>query len=119
MTVQSLGEYAFPSADAPERFKGKQLLYIWWERHRMFSRPFVVALPPDTPFSEIVGTHITDCYQVHPDFAHIDWSRVEWRNGTESFTPDLGKSLADNGIGHKDLIRMITPGLDGIAGSGY
>lgn len=51
MTVQSLGEYAFPSADAPERFKGKQLLYIWWERHRMFSRPFVVALPPDTPFS--------------------------------------------------------------------
>jgi len=33
--------------------------------------------------------------------------------------PDRNKSLAENGIGHKDLIRLTTPGLDGIAGSGY
>ena len=32
---------------------------------------------------------------------------------------DLSKSLKDNGIGHKDLVRLTTPGLDGIAGTGY
>lgn len=119
MAIKSLGDYAFPSADAQARYQGRQLVYLWWERHRMFSRPFVVALPPDTPFAEIVDKYITDCYRVHPDFALIDWSRVEWRNGPEPFQPDPVRSLADNGIGHKDLIRFTTPGLDGIAGSGY
>ena len=33
--------------DRVENFHGKQLLYINWERHRMFSRPFVLALPPE------------------------------------------------------------------------
>ena len=31
----------------------------------------------------------------------------------------LDKSLADNGVNHKSLIRMITPGLNGINNSGF
>ena len=119
MTVHALADYQFLSCDALARYKGKQLLYINWEKHRMFSRPFVLALPPDTPFAEIVERYITDCYRYHPDFAHIDWAQVTWQNGQTPFTPDLSKSLADNGIGHKDLIRFTTPGLDGLGGSGY
>ena len=60
MTVHALADYQFPSSDALARYKGKQLLYINWEKHRMFSRPFVLALPPDTPFAEIVERYITD-----------------------------------------------------------
>ena len=41
------------------------------------------------------------------------------KSGDTPFTPDRDTSLRDNGIGHKDLIRLITPGLNGIAGSGY
>lgn len=119
MTVAALDKYEFKSADALENYKGKQLLYINWEKHRMFSRPFVVALPPDTAFSVIIDKFITDCYSYHPDFAKIDWSKVTWQKGSSPFAPDRNKSLKENGIGHKDLIRFTTPGLDGIAGTGY
>jgi phenol hydroxylase P4 protein len=119
MTVKALADYEFKSSDALENYKGKQLLYIHWEKHRLFSRPFVVALPPETPFSVIVDKYITDCYSYHPDFARIDWSAVLWQNSDSVFTPDPGKSLKENGIGHKHLIRFTTPGLNGIAGTGY
>jgi phenol hydroxylase P4 protein len=119
MTVNALSKYAFKSRDALENFNGKQLIYVNWEMHRMFSRPFVLALPPATPFSVIVDKYIAECYGYHPDFKHIDWNAVVWRNSNTVFTPDPSKSLKDNGIGHKDLIRFTTPGLNGIAGSGY
>ena len=119
MAIKALADYDFPSTDALENYKGKQLLYINWERHRMFSRPFVLALTPDTPFSVIVSKYITDCYSYHPDFAHIDWTKAVWQNSDTAFTPDMAKTLQENGIGHKDLIRFTTPGLDGIAGTGY
>ncbi len=119
MTITTLAPYDFPSSDALERYKGKQLVFVWWERHRMFSRPFVVAVPPATTFGAIVKKQLTDCFSYHPDFAQIDWDKAIWHNGKTEFKPDFDKSLADNGIGHKDLIRLTTPGLDGIAGSGY
>ena len=117
--LKTLADYDFPSRDAVENYKGRQLLYINWERHRMFSRPFVLALPPETPFAEIIDKHMTDCFSYHPDWQHIDWSKAEWSNGSNRFTPDRNKSLQENGICHKDLIRFRTPGLDGIAGTGY
>jgi phenol/toluene 2-monooxygenase (NADH) P4/A4 len=36
-----------------------------------------------------------------------------------AFKPTLDKSLADNGVSHKSLIRMVTPGLNGINNSGF
>ena len=119
MTIKALADYQFKSRDALENYQGRQLLYINWEQHRMFSRPFVIALPSDTPFAVIIDKYITDCFSYHPDFAHIDWSVVVWRNGTSVFAPQRDKTLAENGIGHKDLIRFTTPGLNGIAGTGY
>ena len=35
-----------------------------------------------------------------------------------STKPDMAKSLADHGVGHKSLIRFWTPGLNGYKGSG-
>ena len=117
--LKPLAPYEFKSADAAENYAGRQLLYVNWERHRMFSRPFVLALPPETPFAVIVDHYMTECFSYHPDWAKIDWNTVVWQNGNTPFTPDRSKSLKENGIGHKDLIRFRTPGLDGIAGTGY
>ena len=57
-------------------------------------------------------------YGYHPDFARIDWRRVEWLRGGVPWEPDLDRTLEENGLGHKDVIRFRTPGLDGIGGSG-
>lgn len=119
MSLKTLAPYDFPSRDALANYRGKQLLFINWERHRMFSRPFVLALPPETPFSVVIDKYMTDCFSYHPDWAQIDWRTVVWQHSNTVFSPDPAKSLAENGIGHKDLIRFTTPGLDGIAGSGY
>lgn len=119
MSVAAIGKYEFESSDALSRYKGRQLVYVNWEKHRMFSRPFVLALTPETPFSVILDQHIPSAYRFHPDYARIDWSLVIWQNSQKAFTPDPSASLAANGIGHKDLIRFTTPGLNGLAGSGY
>jgi phenol/toluene 2-monooxygenase (NADH) P4/A4 len=119
MSVASIGPYEFESSDSLQRFNGKQLVYVNWEKHRMFSRPFVLALRPETPFMVLLEKHIPEAYSFHPDFPRIDWTQVIWQNSALRFTPDPAKTLAQNGIGHKDLIRFTTPGLDGLNGSGY
>ena len=47
----------------------------------------------------------------------IDWSKVEWLKSGQPWQPDVEKSLAENGLKHKDVIRLRTPGLTGIKGS--
>lgn len=120
--VAAVKEYRFAPADALEKFHGNQLVYIGWDQHLMFCAPFCFPLPPGMPFGALVEAVMPGAFGYHPDFKQIDWSTVQWLkgNGTaagEPFTPDMGKSLAENGIGHKTAIRFRTPGLNGIKGS--
>jgi phenol/toluene 2-monooxygenase (NADH) P4/A4 len=118
MPVHTVGRYKFPPRDALVNFKGKQLLYVFWDKHLLFGRPFALALHPDTPFSQVVDEHVAQAYNLHPDFARIDWTNVAWIKSGAAWKPDRDKSLAENGLRHKDLIRLVTPGLDGLDGLG-
>lgn len=117
MSVVALKPYEFPSADAVETFHGHQVLYVCWDQHLMFGAPFAFSLPPSTPFGDLVREILPASYGYHPDFGRIDWSRVQWFKSGKPWYPDPGKSLADNGLRHKDALRFRTPGLDGIQGS--
>ena len=94
-------------------------------RRRALGRPiralvFVALafpLPPQMPFGALVGEVLPQFYGPHPQFKEIDWAQVRWTLNNEDFTPDLEKSLDDNGITHKSLLRFWTPGLDGHQGS--
>ncbi|MDG0024668.1 phenol hydroxylase subunit P4 [Trinickia sp. Y13] len=116
MTVIALKPYSFPPQDTVEKFPAP-LLYVGWEEHLMFPAPFCLPLPPDTPFGALEAQILPSIYGGHPDFPKIDWSAVQWTLSGNPFTPDREKSLAENGIGHKTLIRFRTPGLNGIKGS--
>lgn len=116
MSVIALEPYSFAPRDSVEKFPAP-LVYIGWEEHMMFPAPFCLPLPPDTPFGALAAAILPGIYGSHPDFARIDWDAVQWSMGGKPFTPDNGKSLAENGIGHKTLIRFRTPGLNGIGGS--
>lgn len=116
MTVAALKPYSFPPKDSVGKFPAP-LLYIGWEDHLLFSAPHCLPLPPDIPFSALTENVLPGVYGYHPDFAKIDWSKVEWLKSGQPFKPDASKSLADNGLGHKDVIRFRTPGLTGINGS--
>ena len=106
--------------DHIQNFGGRQLLYVLWERHLMICAPLAFAVSPDKSLRRFIDEELAGSgFAAHPDFARIDWSAVQWRGGDgQPFTPRLDASLRDNGLVHKSLLRMITPGLDGLRGSG-
>lgn len=114
--VKALYPYHFEAKDKRENFPAP-LLYIGWEDHQFFCSPVCLPLPAQTPFGALSQVILPGVYGAHPEFASIDWSTVEWFKSGEPWTPDPARTLAENGLGHKDVIRFRTPGLSGIAGS--
>ena len=116
MSTVALGNYDFAPKDARQNFPAP-LLYIGWEDHLLFCAPVCLPLPSETPFGALASAVLPGVYGAHPDFARIDWSQVLWFKSGRPWQPDAAKSLQDNGLGHKDVIRFRTPGLTGIGGS--
>ncbi|MFN3956179.1 MAG: phenol hydroxylase subunit P4 [Tepidimonas ignava] len=116
MSVAAVKEYRFPPQDTVDKFPAP-LLYIGWDDHLMFCAPFCLPLPPSMPFGALIKDVLPGLYGYHPDFAKIDWAQVQWFKSGQPWQPDPAKSLADNGLKHKDAIRFRTPGLTGIKGS--
>ena len=119
MTVAAItDDYAGERLDVVENFHGKQLVHIAWDHHLMFCAPFAFPLPPDMPFGELFEGVIPGAFSQHPEFAAIDWDEAVWHLNGEPFEPQRDKSLIDQGIDHKSILRFATPGLNGIRGSG-
>lgn len=117
MAVAAIKTYDFPPADRQENFHGAQLLYVGWDHHLMFCAPFCFPFPPTMRFGDIVEKVLPGAYSYHPDFAKIDWDKVQWLKSGQPWQPDFSKTLAELGLQHKDVLRFATPGLNGIQGS--
>ncbi|MCU7803484.1 MAG: phenol hydroxylase subunit P4 [Candidatus Thiodiazotropha sp. (ex Lucinoma annulata)] len=103
--------------DRKENFHGNQVVYLHWEEHLSFCAATAFPLPPEMPFGALTEKLIPQFYGMHPDFKSLDWNSVEWKIDGEPATPDMSKSLAENGVGHKSLVCFRTPGLNGYKGS--
>jgi len=103
--------------DTVDKFHGNQLVSVCWNKHLMVATPLCVPLPPQMPFGALVAQVLPGLFGQHPDFAKIDWAQVQWQCDGQPFAPVADKSLADNGITHKALLRFTTPGLDGLRGA--
>lgn len=110
-------DYSGEMKDRVELFNGKQLLYIGWEDHLMFCAPLCIPVEPGTPFAALSGEIIPALYAQHPDVTKIEWDKVVWKRSGHPFTPDMQKSISENGLGHKAALRFCTPGLTGIQGT--
>ncbi len=119
MAVKAIrDDYRFEAKDIEANFHGNRLVYVGWDHHLMFCAPVAFPLPADMPFGALLEDVLPGAFGMHPDFARIDWEQVQWKLDGEDFTPDLGASLEGNGLRHKSVIRMHTPGLNGIGGTG-
>lgn len=118
MSVKALKDYPLHVADSHDKFHGMQMLFLGWDQHLMFCAPLAWALPPDMRFGDFVSQIVPTGFGAHPDFAKIEWDKVEWLKSGQPWQPDFDKTLAENGLRHKDSLRMRTPGLNGIEGSG-
>jgi len=116
MAVKSIGPYEFSPKDSEDKFPAP-LLYIGWEDHKMFCSPFCAPLPPTMKFGDLVKGALPGMFGAHPDFARIDWDQAEWFVSGQRIHPDMDKTLAEHGLGHKSVLRLRTPGLTGLSGS--
>ena len=112
MAVVALKPYPPRPVDGIEHYHGDQLVYVSWDHHLMFAAPFITCVSPSMRLADFMETMIRPLIAADPDAASVDWSKVEWIRAREPFAPDIGRSLSDNGIGHKDLLRFRTPGLN-------
>lgn len=103
--------------DKVENFHGNQVVYVSWDDHLLFCAAQAFPLPPEMPFQALVSEVMPPVFSWHEEFERVDWSKVKWNLDGEDFVPDMEKSLAENGVVHKSLIRFKTPGLNGINGT--
>ena len=118
MAVVALNEpYIGEVRDRVENFHGNQLLYIGWDDHLMFAAPMCIPVAPGMPFGALVKDVLPRLYASHPDWERIDWQAVRWLRSGRPFVPEADRSLADNGLDHKSVVRFRTPGLTGLGRS--
>jgi phenol hydroxylase P4 protein len=115
MSVTAIGDYPAIVKDGIENFHGNTMVIIGWDQHVMVSSPMAFPLPAGMPFGALVAEVIPAAYGPDPDFGSIEWDKVSWLLDDAPFTPDMEKSLDENGIGHKSVLRFKTPGLDSLA----
>jgi phenol/toluene 2-monooxygenase (NADH) P4/A4 len=118
MPVTAIGPYSAQPLDRQANFNGLQLVYLCWEKHLLFCAPFTFPLPPDMSFGDFIDNVLTPSISSHPDASSVDFTAATWRLNDQPFIPRLMASLIDNGIDHKSLLHLATPGLNGIAGTG-
>lgn len=118
MTVKSIGDYPARMMDTEDKFHGNRLVYVGWDHHTAICSANAYPLPPQMPFGALLSEVLPSVLGPHPDFPKIDWGKTEWLRDGEAFTPDPEKSLDENGVKHKTLLRFKTPGLDGYQHSG-
>lgn len=119
MPVTAIGKYEFEHKDGVDKYPdGIQLVNIAWDQHLMVDAPMTFPVSSAMPFKAIIEQLFPVAYDQHPEFERINWDAAQWFSDGEPFIPDLEASIRDNGIVHKGHIRLRTPGLNGIKGSG-
>ena len=105
MTVRAIhNNYQFEPLDLQKNYGDQFLLYVGWDHHTLFcSAHAMLASPQQT----------TGGFAQHPDFAKIDWSKVQYTLDGQTISPESTKTLAELGFGHKSLLRFVTPELNG------
>lgn len=119
MSVNALYDYKFEPRDKVENFNGMQLLYVLWPDHLMFCSPFALLVDLNMTFGAMVEEILKPATAAHPEAAKADFLGAQWQLNDGPFTPDANASLKDNGIDHKSMLTVTTPGLKGLAGAGF
>jgi phenol hydroxylase P4 protein len=109
MAVVSLQPgYAGPTRDKVGNFHGAQLVYVHWEEHLNFCAAITLPLPPQTPFAALTAEILPSLYKSDPAWASVDLSAARWTLDGQDWSPDQGRSIGEQGVGHKSLIRFWT-----------
>ncbi|WP_171430100.1 phenol hydroxylase subunit P4 [Acinetobacter lactucae] len=114
MTVRAIhNNYQFEPLDLQKNYGDQFLLYVGWDHHTLFCSAHAMLASPQQTFGQLIEQQITGGFAQHPDFAKIDWSKVQYRLDGQIISPESTKTLAELGFSHKSLLRFVTPELNG------
>ncbi len=114
MAVKSTKPYVGVPRDRVANFLGNQIVYFSWDHHLLFGASFQLVLPQGMTIRQVIEGPLTALLAPDPDAAKIDWSMATWLKSNKPWVPDLDRSLVENGIVHKELLRLLTPGLNSL-----
>lgn len=119
MPVQAIQKhYEFDAPDAQKNYGDNMLLYVGWDHHTLFCAAHAFVVSPQQSLQDLINQQIQAGFNQHPDFEHIDWSKVKFTLNRQLLTDvDFTKTLADLDFDHKSLLRFVTPGLTGYNGT--
>jgi phenol hydroxylase P4 protein len=100
--------YTGPVRDKIDNFHGAQLVYFHWEGHLNFCSAITLPLPADTPFGALTTEVLPSIYGIDLEWAEVDLGRALWMLDGEEWVPDATRSIGEQGVGHKSLIRFWT-----------
>lgn len=119
MSYITIRPFAVRPKDVQANFHGAQIVYFAWDQHLMFYAPVCKPLPPTMLFQQVISQVLPESWGKHPEFSRIQWERACWLCDGLAFVPKMDKSLLENGITHKSVVRLQTPGLRGINDIGF
>lgn len=111
MAVKSRKPYEGVPRDVVANFHGNQIVYFSWDRHLLFAASFQLCVPREMTMRQLIDGPLAMLLAPDPDAASIDWARATWLKSNQPWVPRLDASLIDNGVGHKELLRLQTPEL--------
>lgn len=118
MTLKAIVEnYQFEPLDSQAKYGENMLLFIGWDHHTLFCSAHAFVVSPKQTFQELLEGQIKVGFEQHPDFEHIDWSKVQFSLNRNVFNADFSKTLEELGFDHKSLLRFSTPELTGYKGA--
>ncbi len=103
-------------SDTVDKYEGKQLLFVSWDHHLIFASPFLHCVDPAMNLTEFLNQVVKPLMGADPDSEQVHWESAEWKKANQPWKPDFSKSLAENGVVHKELLRFHTPGLNTVCG---
>jgi len=70
------------------------------------------------PFGALIQEVMPEAFSQHEEWDQINWNNVSWLLDGKTFIPQMDIGLAEQGIGHKSLLRFHTPELKGFQEAG-
>lgn len=123
MSVKALNPgYKGEVRDDVVHFHGQTLLFVYWEDHLLFCAPAALLVNPHDSVAALVE-QLKQALAYDPVAAQLTVENIDWyRSGDyasdERWPMDEQKTLAENGLTHKTLIRMRTPTLGDVLNIG-
>jgi phenol/toluene 2-monooxygenase (NADH) P4/A4 len=104
MTVKSIGTYDFPSRSRQELYGDDQLVHVWFQGNPWFCSAACYRAPKAMRWADFWSQMVVPWAEEDPGFDPA--ATYAWTLHGEPLSPQDDTSLADLGVGHKDVIGM-------------